>query len=89
MGKFRKTILYPIFKATPGVAGLYVSGAFAGTLSTVSSGINSMTTCLVTDIIRPNEKFIFCSAEGKSERFYTWLSKIMSLIFGLLCIGFA
>ena len=52
MGKFRKTILYPIFKATPGVAGLYVSGAFAGTLSTVSSGINSTTTCLVTDIIR-------------------------------------
>jgi len=71
-----------VFKASPGVAGLYVSGAFSGTLSTVSSGINSMTTCLVTDIIRPN------FAE-KSEKFYTWLSKGTSVLFGLLCIAFS
>ena len=31
-----------IFSAVPGVAGLYVSGIFSGTLSTVSSGINSI-----------------------------------------------
>ena len=35
----------------PGVAGIYVSGAFAGSLSTVSSGINSMSTCLLSDFI--------------------------------------
>ena len=76
-----------IFKATPGAAGLYISGAFSGTLSTVSSGINSMSTCLITDLIRPNEKRLF--GKAKSESFYTWMSKICSVAFGLLCIGFS
>lgn len=76
-----------IFNATPGVAGLYVAGVFSGTLSTVSSGINSMTTCMITDLIRPNEKRLF--GKEKSDSFYTWMSKISSVVFGFLCIAFS
>ena len=76
-----------IFKSTPGVAGIYVSGAFAGSLSTVSSGINSMTTCLISDFIRPNEIKLF--GKEKSETFYTYFGKASCVIFGLLCIGFS
>lgn len=76
-----------IFKATPGLAGLYVSGIFSGTLSSVSSGINSMATCFITDLIRPNEETLF--KKKKSETFYTWMSKFCSIGFGLLCIGFS
>lgn len=76
-----------IFVSTPGLAGLYVSGAFSGTLSTVSSGINSMTTCLITDLIQPNELYIFKTK--KSERFYKWMGNISSVLFGLACIGFS
>jgi len=71
-----------IFKSTPGVAGLYVSGAFSGTLSTVSSGINSMTTVSITDFIQPR-------LPHKSDVFFTRLSKLLTVVFGICCIGFA
>ena len=44
-----------IFQDFPGVTGLYIAGAYSGALSTVSSGINSMTTVIITDFIRPYE----------------------------------
>jgi Na+/proline symporter len=69
------------------ITGLYVSGAMAGTLSSVSSAINSMTTIFITDFIKLNEMVIF--KNKKSEKFYTWLSKFSSVLFGLLCISFA
>ena len=70
-----------IFKKSPGLAGLYVSAVFCGTLSTVSSGINSMSTCLVTDFIKLNENRIFSTV--KSEKFYALLGKIACVFFGL------
>jgi len=76
-----------IFENTPGIAGIYVSAAFSGTLSTVSSMINSMSTVFVTDFIRPNEKRIF--GNMKTDLFYTSLGKRLCLLFGLCCIGFA
>ena len=74
-----------IFESLPGMAGLYVAAAFSGTLSTVSSGINSITTCFITDFIRLNEKHIF--GKEKPDNFYMWMGKIMSVVFGLFCIG--
>ena len=76
-----------IFENAPGAAGLYVSAAFSGTLSSVSSGINSMSTCLITDFIRRNEKRIF--GKEKSEQFYALMGKVVCVMFGLLCIGFS
>ncbi|GCC37278.1 hypothetical protein chiPu_0015781, partial [Chiloscyllium punctatum] len=42
-----------IFQNYPGVPGLFLSAAFSGTLSTVSTSINAMAACTVEDIIKP------------------------------------
>ena len=78
------------FQNFPGVAGLYISGAYCGCLSTVSSGINSMATVIVTDFVQPAEGFLTsCCNFVATERFYLWLGKILSVLLGLACIGFA
>ena len=76
-----------LFRNRPGVASLFVVGAYGGTLSSVSSGINSMATCLITDFIQPNESF-FHAIFTPSEWSYKWIAKISSLLFGLISIGF-
>ena len=65
----------------PGVCGLYMASAFAGTLSTASSGMNGCSTVLVQDFIKP-----FTSYEEKT---YTLLSKLMAFVFGALIMAFA
>jgi len=78
------------FQAYPGVAGLYIAGAYCGCLSTVSSFINSMATVIVTDFITPNEKSIEAKFNFKlTERVYLSLSKCLSVALGLACIAFA
>ncbi|XP_078484211.1 sodium-coupled monocarboxylate transporter 2-like [Ciona intestinalis] len=42
-----------IFSAFPGFAGLFVAAAYSGTLSTVSSGINSLSAMILEDFIIP------------------------------------
>lgn len=72
-----------LFQNLPGLSGLYIAGAYCGALSTVSSGINSMSTVIVTDFIRP------ILQENKTERFYLWTAKILSVCLGLSSIAFA
>lgn len=72
-----------LFENLPGLSGLYIAGAYCGALSTVSSGINSMATVIVTDFLRP------VLQETKTERFYLWTAKILSVILGLSSISFA
>ena len=72
-----------LFQNLPGLSGLYIAGAYCGALSTVSSGINSMATVIVTDFMRP------ILQENKTERFYLWTAKILSVILGLSSIAFA
>ena len=60
LGRIEKPDQYfPYFVVTemskyPGIAGLHVSSVYAGSLSTVSSGINAMSMCTIEDFIRPN-----------------------------------
>ena len=75
-----------MFRNNPGVSGIYISAAFAGTLSTVSSGINSMSTCFVTDFLQRNEEKLF--KKTLSDATTNFLGKLFVVIFGLLCIGF-
>ena len=72
-----------IFQEWPGVAGMYIAGAYCGCLSTVSSGINSMATVIVADFIQPIVHNRF------NEKSYLILGKILSVLLGLLCIAFA
>ena len=62
----------------PGAASLFVVGAYGGTLSTVSSGINSMATVLISDFIRPFESHI--TWFKPSDRNYTILVKVNFVI---------
>ncbi|XP_077969460.1 sodium-coupled monocarboxylate transporter 1-like [Styela clava] len=64
-----------LFHDTPGMAGLFVAAAFCGTLSTVSSGINALSSLLVMDFILP--KFPNLTAGRK-----LLISKTASLFFG-------
>ena len=72
-----------LFQNLPGLSELYIAGAYCGALSTVSSGINSMSTVIVTDFIRP------ILQDNKTEQFYLWTAKILSVFLGLSSIAFA
>ena len=76
-----------IFRNQPGAASLFVIAAYGGTLSTFSSGINSMATVVVTDFIKPNEqKLQSLPFFAPTDKWYTIASKLLSLIFGIICI---
>lgn len=70
-----------LFQALPGVAGLYIAGAYSGTLSSVSSALNSMATVIATDFVKPYY--------NGTERFYLLLNKFLSIALGLSAIGFS
>ncbi|XP_069797527.1 sodium-coupled monocarboxylate transporter 1 isoform X2 [Narcine bancroftii] len=65
----------------PGVPGLFVAAVYSGTLSTVSSSINALTAVTVEDFLKPNLVL--------SDQKLTWITKGLSLMFGLICIGMA
>ena len=68
------------FRNRPGATALFVIGAYGGTLSTVSSGVNSMATVLIEDFIKPFEHKI--KFFNPSERNYTILAKLGDFIQG-------
>ncbi|XP_064417984.1 sodium-coupled monocarboxylate transporter 1 [Latimeria chalumnae] len=75
-------LVLDILRDFPGVPGLFVASAYSGTLSTVSSSINALATVTIEDLIKPH-------TPASSERTLSWLSKGMSLLYGILCIGMA
>uniref|UniRef100_A0A8C5PJJ9 Sodium-coupled monocarboxylate transporter 1 n=1 Tax=Leptobrachium leishanense TaxID=445787 RepID=A0A8C5PJJ9_9ANUR len=70
-----------ILKDFPGLPGLFVACAYCGTLSTVSSSINALAAVTVEDLIKPHTNL--------SEKKLSWLSKGMSVLYGILCIAMA
>jgi len=65
----------------PGLPGLAVAGIFSGSLSTVSSAINSLAAVTLEDYIRP----LVDLPDTKTP----FILKILALVFGFLCIGLA
>ncbi|XP_074482442.1 sodium-coupled monocarboxylate transporter 1 [Sebastes fasciatus] len=65
----------------PGLPGLFVAAAYSGSLSTVSSSINALAAVTVEDLIKPYTNM--------SEKHLSWISKGLSLIYGVSCIGMA
>lgn len=68
-----------------GLRGIFISGIFAATLSTLSSFQNSMSALLLEDIVKPavlasTQKSISAPTQAK-------LSKLFSFLFGVVCIG--
>ncbi|XP_071589049.1 sodium-coupled monocarboxylate transporter 1 [Heliangelus exortis] len=75
-------LVMDILSEFPGVPGLFVASAYSGTLSTVSSSINALAAVTVEDLIKP----YFPSL---SEKKLSWISRGMSLFYGLACIAMA
>uniref|UniRef100_H2YU23 Uncharacterized protein n=1 Tax=Ciona savignyi TaxID=51511 RepID=H2YU23_CIOSA len=71
-----------IFDKVPGVAGLFVAAAYSGTMSSVSSGINSASAMILQDFILPNRPLI-------SAKWQMFISKITGVAFGVLVMGIA
>ncbi|XP_020494457.1 sodium-coupled monocarboxylate transporter 1 [Labrus bergylta] len=65
----------------PGLPGLFVAAVYSGSLSTVSSSINALAAVTVEDLIKPYTNM--------SEKHWFWISKGLSLIYGVICIGMA
>ena len=75
--------LLPLFvvdtmKDYPGLSGLFISGIFSGSLSTVSSAINSLAAVTMEDYVKP-----FLSV---NENYETMFLKLLAMFYGLSCI---
>ncbi|GFT15377.1 sodium-coupled monocarboxylate transporter 1 [Nephila pilipes] len=69
------------FYTIPGMTGLCIAGIFSGSLSTISSALNSLATVTVMDFIHP-----FSSSVRQSETKSIVIAKILSFSYGLVCI---
>lgn len=77
--------IFPLFisrELPVGLAGLVVAGVFAAAQSTISTSMNSMSTAVVTDFVRP-------FAAGLQERHYLWLGRVLTVVFGSLGVWLA
>ncbi|KAG8199451.1 hypothetical protein JTE90_000318 [Oedothorax gibbosus] len=68
----------------PGLTGLCIAGIFSGSLSTMSSALNSLATVTVVDFVQPA---IPSLTEFRTVTIAKFL--VISLFYGLLCIGIA
>ncbi|XP_065216493.1 sodium-coupled monocarboxylate transporter 1-like [Planococcus citri] len=65
----------------PGLPGIFLSGVFSAALSTMSTGLNSMTGVIFEDMIKP-----FCKSPVTESRASTIL-KIVVVIIGVICVA--
>jgi len=65
-----------VFKNFPGISGLFVSAAYSGMLSTVSSGMNSLSTLILEDLIRP-------IAPPLNENLSFRISQLLGILLGI------
>jgi len=63
------------------VPGLFVAGLYSASLSTVSSGLNSLAAVTLEDFIRP------LASPGMSDAAATRISKSLSIFYGLVAYG--
>ncbi|XP_066255129.1 sodium-coupled monocarboxylate transporter 1-like [Euwallacea similis] len=65
----------------PGLPGMFVSGVFSAALSSMSTGLNSMTGVIFEDLIKPRLK------KAMSEAHASLLMKIIVVLIGFICVG--
>ncbi|XP_030378949.1 putative sodium-dependent multivitamin transporter [Scaptodrosophila lebanonensis] len=70
-----------------GLSGLFVSGIFCASLSTISSAISSLAAVTLEDYLKP---LVGCAAGRQlSDRQTLWYSKLLSIFYGAICVGLA
>lgn len=67
----------------PGVAGLFIAGIFSGSLSTVSSALNSLAAVTVQDFLVP------CCFKKTSDARLAWVTQLVALSYGGISIAIA
>ncbi|KAH8355344.1 hypothetical protein KR093_011507 [Drosophila rubida] len=94
MGKIDVTLNVDICFSTtlfagqyPGLCGLFVSGIFSASLSTISSAVTSLSAVTLEDYVKPLYRVIFGRPLIESKS--TLPTKIIACIFGLMCIALA
>ena len=65
----------------PGVPGLFVAGVFSGALSTVSSGLNSVSAVCLKDFAQTGLRIELSESQA------TFMTKAFSVVFGLVSYG--
>ncbi|MHC5075211.1 MAG: sodium:solute symporter family protein [Planctomycetota bacterium] len=86
---FKTDAIFPLFIARQlptGIAGLVVAGIFAAAQSTISTSLNSTSTALVTDFVRPFKSALTERTYLRLGRFFTALMGILGI---LLALSFA
>ncbi|KAL1117556.1 hypothetical protein AAG570_003871 [Ranatra chinensis] len=68
-------------ESIPGLPGMFVSGVFSAALSTMSTGMNSMTGVIFEDLLKPFFK------KPLSEATSSFIMKIIVVIIGAICVG--
>ncbi|XP_073835331.1 putative sodium-dependent multivitamin transporter [Musca autumnalis] len=71
----------------PGISGLFVSGMFSASLSTISSAISSLAAVTLEDYIKPLVSYR--KKEELSDAKTTFYSKVLSIVYGGVCLGLA
>jgi len=71
-----------LFEKAPGMAGLFVSAAYSGMLSTVSSGQNALSNMITEDFIRP-----LTTTTKYPEKKWLLLSKMIGCLLGVLIMA--
>ena len=66
---------------TTGLPGIFVAGLFSAALSTVSSGLNSISALIMEDVIKG-----YCVPDMRDARARR-ISQILALIVGVVCLG--
>lgn len=68
----------------PGISGLFVAGVFSGSLSSVSSTLNSLAAVTLEDYFKP---LYFKIKKKEWKTTSAFVSKIIALVYGLVSIG--
>ncbi|GAB1602027.1 sodium-coupled monocarboxylate transporter 1-like [Argonauta hians] len=64
----------------PGIPGMFLATIFSGTLSSVATGMNSMSAVILQDFLRP-----LC-LKNSSEKVVTRTTRMVAIFLGLLCL---
>jgi solute carrier family 5 (sodium-coupled monocarboxylate transporter), member 8/12 len=73
----------------PGVPGLFVAGIFSASLSTVSTALNSLAALTLEDYFKNIYLLVKKRPYTGSETNSALLSKVLSTVYGFVCIGMA
>jgi len=73
---------YFVFTHVPvGIAGVIIAAVMAAAMSALDSGVNSIATVTVVDLLRPH------LAKGRSDRFYLTAARVVTVLALILAVG--